>query len=162
MNPKDRPPACLSKLQHGRRLHGAEARDLARYVLRLGDRAPKVKIATYHRRWLFRVIYGAPALEVLPAEQSLAAARKRIIALERLDKEREQAKQIKDTPSRRAALQRLDAQAERLFPQRKVYPLSYKRFMSILWYVQAGKTKAAQRKQATLTWTLGGGLRRPD
>jgi hypothetical protein len=151
---KDRPPGCLSKLRHGHPLRGADARALARYLLQLADRQPRVRLATFQKRWLHRVCYGAPARDELPTERPLAGARKRLQTLELLAKEREGAKRIKD----RAAVQRLDAQIAALLPKRKVYPLTHRRFMKILWYVQAGKTKEAQKRQATLRWTLGGGL----
>ncbi len=157
MNPKDRPPSSLSALRPRHPLHGHEARQAARWLLQLADRAPKVKIATYHRRWLQRVCYGVPAKEVLSSERPLAIARHRLQVLERLTKEREAAKRIKDTASRREAVQRIDAHAVSLFPKRKVYPCTHKRFMSILWYVQAGKTKHAQRRQVTLSIRVGGG-----
>lgn len=157
ISPKDRAPACLSKLRHGHPLRGAEARALARYVLQLADRQPRVRLATFHKRWLHRVCYGAPAKDELPAERPLSGARKRLQTLARLHREREGAKRIRD----RAAVQRLDVQIADLFPKRKVYPLTHRRYMKILWYVQAGKTKAAQKNRVTLTWTLGWGLGRP-
>jgi hypothetical protein len=155
---QDTPPPFVAELRYGHPLKGDKARAVARWLVNYARREPAVKLPPSADLWLRRVMYGKREKEELPAVKPLAAARKRLAALERLDKAQPTGRLTRE--QKQEAKAKWNEVLAELVPKRREYPLTSKRFRQILFYVSAEKKRHLQRQQVTLTLHLGlGGLR---